>query len=104
MSKASRKPRGGSGWRRKGQELAHLAQVRRRGPLAALQRHPHGHPLHRAEQIDQRGHGRPLAVGPRHVLEQHGRATLREEARLDLRHLQHGGDRLAHADQLARAL
>jgi len=39
----------------KGQQFAHLAQLAGRGALNPVQRHPHRHPLDRAEQVGQAG-------------------------------------------------
>ena len=53
MSKASFRPARRLGLAQEGQQFAHLAQVARRWCAPALQRHAHGHALHRAEQVDQ---------------------------------------------------
>ena len=70
-----------------GQHLADGAQ------LAGLAVHAPGDPLHGAEEVDQHRHVVAPAAVAHHVLEEHGRPLLGDEAGLDLRHLQMGGDR-----------
>ena len=76
-----------------GQGLADLAQLMR------LAVHPPGHPLHRAEQIDQHRHAVGFSVRPYRILENHRRPLLGQQPGLDLRHLQMGGDRRGDAHQ-----
>ena len=87
-----------------GQQFAHLAQLAGGGAFLALQGDAHGHPLHGAEQVDQAGHGRALAVGADDVFEQHRRAAALQQAALDLGHLEVAGHRLGDPDQFARGL
>ncbi len=84
-----------------GQQFADFAQVRGCGPLAPFQRDPHGHPLDRAKQVDQAGHGRALAIGADDVLKQDRRPALFQQAAVDFGHLQNGGDGLRHPHQFA---
>ncbi len=78
------------------QRLADLAQARR------LAVHAPGDALHRPEEIGQHRRGVARAVRPHHILEQHGRAALGEEAGVDLGDLAVGRHR--HRDPLQRAL
>ena len=86
------------GLTQEGQHLADTAQFL--GPAV----HAHRHPFHRAEQVDQDRHGGGRAIGIHRVLEQHRRATLRQQTGLDLGHLEHRRDRLADTHQIALAL
>ena len=76
---ASRQPPGGSGWRR-GRGLADAAQ------FMGFAVHAPRRPARCAEEIDQHRHvGRVPST--HHVLEQHRRAPLGQQAGLDLSHL-----------------
>jgi hypothetical protein len=89
----------------KGQQLADLAQLRaRRAVGLAFQRDAHGDALDRAEQVGEAGHAGGHAIGAHRVLEQHRRPAALQQARADLRDLEHGRDRFAHSDEFALGL
>ena len=86
------------GLTQEGQRLAHLAK------LVRLPVHAPGDALHGAEEVDQHRHVETPAVLADDVLEQHRRPLLRDEAGLDLGHLQMGRDRRLDPAQASRTL